>query len=223
MQGRQVVARGVSVAGVHEPFVTGLELVAEPGEVTIVPVDPGAAQQAVALALGGRMELLTGEVTVGGQRDPRLRQGIVRLVDVEDVTAPEEGLPVHAVIAEELALAGRPFSRRDVRDVLERKKIASRARDRWASVPAEVRTVLLLELAARAPEVRVVVLAGPDRHGGDPGVWLAAARRVAAGGQTVIVLCTVSTLHHLFGAADRPARVPATPTLDDSDRGDVPA
>lgn len=222
MQGRQVVVRGVSVAGVHEPFVTGLDLVAEAGEVTLVPVDPGAPQQAVALALGGRVRLLVGEVTADGEGDPRVLQAITRLVDVEAITAPEEGLPVHAVVAEELALAGQPFSRREVRDVLEENAVSTRSRDRWASLPAELRTVLLLELAARAPEVQVLILAGPDRHGGEAGAWLAAAHRVAATGPTVIVLCTPSTLHHLTGATGAPARLPAAPTLDPADQ-DVPA
>jgi hypothetical protein len=193
MARREVVATDVAVAGTHEPFVQGMTLRAQGGELTVVGCDPGVPQVALALALGGRVDLLSGSVTVGGDSGRAHLQRITRLVDVPDVTAPEEALPVAAVVAEELALAERPSGRRHVAALLGARGLADRARDRWDSLPAATRTALLLELGARHPHVRVVVLCGPDRHGGGVDGWLRPARSLADAGLTVIVLCSPAT------------------------------
>ncbi|GAB3876731.1 hypothetical protein [Terrabacter terrigena] len=199
MNERQVVARDVSVRGTHEPFVSGIGFTAPAGEVTVVGVDPGASQVALALAIGGRVDLLTGTVSIGGSTDRAHLQLRTRLVDVPDVTAPEDALPLRAVVAEELALAERSSSRRDVATFLRERHLTELASRRWESLPAGQRTELLLELGSWHPHVRVLVLSGPDRHGGDPREWFEAARSVADRGLTVIALCapaTASTLPH---------------------------
>ena len=193
MDAREVVARDVSVRGTHEPFVQGVDFVAPGGEVTVVAVDPGAAQAALALAIGGRVDLMTGALTIGGTAERATLQTRTRLVDVPDVTAPEDALPLEAVIAEELALAERPSSRRDVRDFLADRDLTAMSNRRWESLPPGRRTRLLLELGSWHPRVRVVVLVGPDRHGGDPHEWFEAARALTASGLTVVVLCAPAT------------------------------
>jgi hypothetical protein len=187
---REVVARDVSVRGTHEPFVQGIDFVAPGGELTVVPVDPGAPQVALALAIGGRVDLLTGSVTIGGSAERADLQAGTRLVDVPDVTAPDDALPLRAVIAEELALAERPSSRRDVSGFLADRGLSDLAGRRWESLPPGQRTRLLLELGSWHPLVRAVVLTGPDRHGGDPYEWFEAARAVTDLGLTVVVLCS---------------------------------
>ncbi len=193
MDAREVVARDVSVRGTHEPFVHGVDYVAPGGEVTVVAVDPGAAQVALALAIGGRVDLMTGSLRLGGSSERATLQTRTRLVDVLDVTAPEDALPLRAVIAEELALAERPSSRRDVSDFLADRDLSAVAGRRWESLPPGRRTRLLLELGSWHPRVRVVVLAGPDRHGGDPHEWFEAARAQARRGLTVVILCAPAT------------------------------
>lgn len=193
MNERQVIACDVSVRGTHEPFVSGVGFVAPAGEVTVVGVDPGVAQVALALAIGGRVDLLRGSVSIGGWSHRSHLQLRTRLVDVPDVTAPEDSLPLRAVVAEELALAERPSSRKDVAAFLAARDLTALAARRWESLPSGLRTRLLLELGSWHPQVRVVVLAGPDRHGGDPEEWFEAARALAGGGLTVVVLCSPAT------------------------------
>jgi hypothetical protein len=43
------------------------------------------------------------------------------------------------------------------------------------------------------PQVRVLVLAGPERHGGDHVRWLDTCQRLAETGLTVIVLTTAAS------------------------------
>ncbi|MFC7596796.1 hypothetical protein ACFQU3_15870 [Terrabacter sp. GCM10028922] len=204
MNERQVIARDVSVEGTHEPFVSRVGFVAPPGDVTVVGVDPGVSQVALALAIGGRVDLLGGSISIGDSSHRSHLQLRTRLVDVPDVTAPEDSLPLRAVVAEELALAERPSSRKDVAIFLADRDLTALAARRWESLPPGLRTRLLLELGSWHPQVRVLVLAGPDRHGGDPYEWFEAARAVAEGGLTVIVLCSpaiATTLRPL--ASDR--------------------
>jgi ABC-type hemin transport system ATPase subunit len=190
---RTVVVDDVSVAGTHEPFVEHVAFTAPPGEVTVVATDPGIPQVALALAIGGRVELLRGRVSIGGAADLADLQLRTRLVDVADVTAPEDSIALQAVVQEELALAERPASRKAVAAFLRAHDLSDRAARPWEQLPAGTRTSLLLELGAMHPQVRVLVLAGPERHGGDHVRWLDTCQRLAETGLTVIVLTTAAS------------------------------
>ena len=190
---RTVVVDDVSVAGTHEPFVEHVAFAAPSGEVTVVATEPGIPQVALALALGGRVDLLRGRISIGGAADLADLQLRTRLVDVEDVTAPEDAIALRAVVQEELALAERPASRAAVAAFLEAHDVCDRAARPWEQLPAGVRTSLLLELGALHPQVRVLVLAGPERHGGDHSLWLETCERLAETGLTVIVLTTAAS------------------------------
>src|SRR6478735_5745594 len=189
---RTVVVDDVSVAGTHEPFVEHVSFTAPAGEVTVVATDPGIPQVALALAIGGRVELIRGRVSIGGVPERAELQLRTRLVDVADVTAPEDSLAVRAVVQEELALAERPASRSAVATFLSEHDLADRSGVPWEQLPAGVRTSLLLELGALHPHVRVLVLAGAERHGGDHAVWLETCHRLAREGFAVIVLTTAA-------------------------------
>ena len=189
-----VVVDDVSVAGTHEPFVDGVGFTAPAGRVTFVATDPGIPQVALALAVGGRVDLQRGRVAAGGASDVPQLQRQTRLVDVADVTSPEEALSVRAVVQEELALAEQHASRPAVAAFLAEHDLADAAGRPWGRLPAGTRTSLLLELGALHPHVRVLVLAGPERHGGDPAPWLETCHRLAATGLAVLVLTTAATV-----------------------------
>jgi len=190
---RTVVVDDVSVAGTHEPFVEHVSFTAPAGDVTVVATDPGIPPVALALAIGGRVELIRGRVSIGGAAGLPDLQLRTRLVDVADVTAPEDGIAVRAVVQEELALAERPASRAAVAAFLAERDLTDRAGRPWEQLPPDIRTSLLLELGALHPHVRVLVLAGPERHGGDHAGWLDTAHRLAASGLAVVVLTTAAT------------------------------
>src|SRR6478609_6738111 len=194
-----VVVDDVSVAGTHEPFVEHVAFTAPSREVTVVATDPGIPQVALALAVGGRVELLRGRISIGGASDLDDLQLLTRLVDVADVTAPEDSIAVRAVVQEELALAERPARRAAVAAFLAAHDLSDRAARPWEQLPAGVRTSLLLELGSMHPYVRVLVLAGPERHGGDHSVWLETCGRLAATGLVVIVL-TAATMAASFAS-----------------------
>lgn len=198
--GLPVRVSGLTIDGPQDPLVRDLSFEAPAGEVTIVPCDPGPPQVAIALALAGRVELDSGGVTIAGTHDPARLQELVRVVDVDQVSSPEESLPLPFVVSEELALANQHSGRSNVREFLDARDLRGHWRDRWDSVPAGERIRMLLDLAALDATRQVLVLAGPDRHGTHHREWLDHARKVAADGRTVIVLVNLTTAEALDAA-----------------------
>ena len=192
----EISADHVSVAGLHGPLLLPTSLVARPGHVTLVAGDPGYGHVALALALGGRVPLASGSVALDGDPSEDLRRRHVALVDVPDVTAPEDAVSIRSAVAEQLALAGRPASRAATRAFLGGHGVEGRTQ-RFESLPPSTRTVLLMEAAATRAVTRVLVVAAPDRFGGDPTGWYGAAERLAADGLTVVVQVTHATARQL--------------------------
>ena len=175
------------VDGAHAPLLLPTSLTATSGEVTLVAGDPGYGHVALALAIGGRLRTSAGRITWGGSPDPALRRRHVALVDVPGVTEPEDGIRVSAVVGEQLALSRQRARGADVTAFLRRHEAGHRAGERWESLPSDLRTGWLVELTALRPDLDAVVLAGPDRFGGDPRRWWSAATSLADRGLAVVV------------------------------------
>jgi len=192
-----ISVEGVEVAGSHTPLLLPTSLEAASGEVTLVAGDPGYGHVALALVLGGRLLPTGGRVALDGDEDPATRQRQLALVDVTGVSAPEDGIPVRAVLAEELALAGQAARRADVDAFLQEHDAGELARRRWEELPADLRTAWLAGIAGRRHGVTALLLANPDRFGGHPRSWWAVARDLAGQGFAVIVQCTHASLRLL--------------------------
>jgi energy-coupling factor transporter ATP-binding protein EcfA2 len=180
----------VAVSGAHAPLLLATSVTARTGEVTLVAGDPGYGQVALALALGGRLVPSFGTIRFEGVDDPRLLRSHVALVDVPSVTEPEEGLSVRAVIAEELALSRQRARSGDVTAFLQLQDGERHGGRRWEQLPSWLRTQWLAEVASRRAGVDFLVLASPDRFGGDPAQWWNVAKALAEAGKGVIVECT---------------------------------
>lgn len=188
-----LVASSVGVDGPDEALLRPTSMVAEPGRITLVEAQVGPAATTYALALAGRVKLTCGTATWGYDYRPHLRRRAVALVDLPGVTEPDGGLPVRAVIRQELALAKAPSSRRHVAAFLADHGAADLASVRWESAPPGRRTAWLAELAARHPDVRALVLTHPDRHGGHLEDWMRPLEALLRDDLVIVVLCTAST------------------------------
>ena len=193
----QLTADAVAVAGTRSPLVRPTSFTAPPARVTAVAGDPGYGQVALALALVGRMPLASGRVLLDGVEDTPSLQRHVALVDVPEVSAPEDGLAVHHVVAEELAFAGRPSGRRAVAAFLERHGVLAAADAPFESLAPEERVRVLTSAAAERAATRVLVVTNPDRRGGDPRLWWPLLGAHAASGLTVVVQLTHATMRQL--------------------------
>ena len=183
-------AHAVSAKGPHGLLLRPTSVGVVAGRRVAVAGPPGHGHTALALALGGRLDPDSGEVTLDGERSGRRLRAAVALVDVPGISEPDEMLPLAAVVGEELSMARAKAGRRAVREWLDRHGALVYAETRTEHVPGPVRTRVLAELAALRPGVSVLVLALPDRHGGGPGSWWDLAGVLAARGYGVVVQCT---------------------------------
>ena len=193
----QLVVDQVAVAGARSPLVQPTSFVAPSSRVTTVAGDPGYGQVALALALAGRMQLAAGRVLLDGIDDPAMLRRHVAVVDVPGVSAPEDGLAVHHVLAEELAFAGRPSGRRAVAAFLTDHGVAATADARFETLAPQDRVSVLAHAAAERAATRVLVLTNPDRRGGDARTWWPVLADLAADGITVVVQLTHATMRQL--------------------------
>ncbi|GAB3444801.1 hypothetical protein GCM10027517_24920 [Phycicoccus ginsengisoli] len=193
----ELLADRVEVAGLHGPLLLPTTLHASPRRVELVAGDPGPGHVALALALAGRIRLAGGSVTLDGDPAAAALRRHVALVDVPDVSAPEDAVTVRAAVAEQLALAGLPSSRAATGALLAAHGLQDLARERFEALAPGARTRLLLDVAARRALTRVLVLTAPDRLGGRPEEWWSAVHRYADDGLTVVVQCSHATVRAL--------------------------
>ncbi|GMA19127.1 hypothetical protein [Arsenicicoccus piscis] len=194
-------ATRAAVNGEHGPLLLPTSLTAPDGTVTLVIGDPGPASKALALVLGGRLPLSQGHVRWRGAGTPADLRRSVAIVDVPDISEPDPGLPIKVVLGEELALAGLPSRAPDIEAFLDARGAGDRLKDRWDTLAPAQHVRWLAEIASQRPGVEAVVLASPDRWGGDPHDWLRVAEDLAATGLIVVVVCTSNSVR-LLGSAD---------------------
>jgi len=197
---RLVMTNG-AVEGLLEP--TTVELV--PGEVVVAVGRPGHGNVALALALAGRLRLTGGTVALDGDPSSAALQRAVVLVDVPGVTEPDDSVPFRVIVAEELALAGRPAGPGSTSAWLREHRIGTAPALRTEDVPAADRLRSLTELGASRPDARFVVVVSPDRHGLHRRDWWPVARAAADAGLGVLV--TVSEAVDLAGETVRTATI----------------
>nr|WP_082510648.1 hypothetical protein [Leifsonia sp. Leaf325] len=140
------------------------------------------------LLASGRMRPDTGRVLIDGAVDNTDLRTRVALVDAPDVSDPAADVTVTGVVMEELMFAGLPGSRRDAMLTLAQLELGAYAKTSMADLPPAVRIRLLTELAVLRDGVEGLVIAAPDRHGGDPLDWWRIARALAARGYAVLVI-----------------------------------
>ncbi|WP_235738627.1 hypothetical protein [Nocardioides alcanivorans] len=158
-----------------------------PGEVVVAIGRPGSGHTVVSLALAGRIVPTSGRVLLGESQEPRELQSAVVLVDVPGVSEPDDNIPLHVIVGEELAMAGRPARRSAVREVLAEHEMTAHEDLPIGEVPAVARVRLMADLAASRPGVAHVVLTYPERHGTQPEQVLDIARGLAERGFGVLV------------------------------------
>jgi ABC-2 type transport system ATP-binding protein len=140
------------------------------------------------LIAGGRLLPDRGTVLLDGVADPAALRRAVALVDTPVVAEPPASVPVRSIVREELRFAALPSGRRSVEQALDALDLLPWARRPIGDLPPDDRLRLLLDLAARRPGVRALVLTAPERHGGRAESWTTLAHLHADRGMPVLVL-----------------------------------
>jgi hypothetical protein len=110
-------------------------------------------------------------------------------------------VPVGSIAREELRFAGLPSRRRAAEAVLDELGLSEWIRHPIGDLPPDDRLRLLLELAARRPGVRALVLTAPERHGGRAEAWTVLAHEYADRGMPVLVLGGAAAVEALPAAS----------------------
>jgi ABC-type transport system involved in cytochrome c biogenesis ATPase subunit len=188
-----LMARRVTVRQGRRRLLEPTSLEVATGEILLVSGEPGHGHTCLALVLSGRLAADSGGVTVDGSADPAHLRAAVALVDVPGVSAPDDGNRLTTIVSEELAMAKRPASRRQVKNWLAAQGYADMVGSRIEALPGAVRVAVLARLAVLRPDVRFVVIGLPEQHGGLPEWWLQIAEGLAAEGFGVVVTTSPST------------------------------
>lgn len=183
----RIELRGVT-KGRHGQALPATTVGFESGRATLARAETEQRPTVLGLIASGRMRPDAGTVTIDGAADARSIRRRIALVDAPEVSDPAPNVTVAGVAAEELMFAGLSSNPVSVGRWLADLGLAAHARTPIANVDPGDRLRLLTELAILREGVEGLVIVAPDRHGGDPTVWWALARRLADRGFAVLVV-----------------------------------
>lgn len=209
----RIVLDRVSVEGRRTTLLAPTSFTVSTGEVVLLAAEPGHGNTALALAVGGRLTPVEGEVRLEDTpetRPPLTLRDVVALVDVPGVSEPEHSLHVSTQAAEALAVAHRPSWRSDVRRWLDTLGLGHTYETRIDQLAPLERTTLCVGAATEMADVHFLMMTLPDRHGGAAAGWWELALDAARAGYGVIVTSSRASARILG------AQIPADTSPDPS-------
>ena len=177
----------------HIPIIEPTSLRIKQSDLMLIVGETEVSQVSFALSLAGRMKLSSGSVKIDNEENPELLQEMVALVDVPNISEPDDVMKLETIVGEELAIAGRKAMLKHVRAFLQQNKISKYAKETFETLPNKIRYDVLMKLASIRPNTKVLLLAEPDRLGGKPEIWWKIAKKYNKLGFTVVVQCRESS------------------------------
>jgi hypothetical protein len=197
-----------------------------PGAPTVLAVETDERPLLVSMLLGGRLKPDSGSVTIDGSTSIDVLRKRTALVDTPVVAEPTAGAKLEVAVAEEFSFAGRSTSRRAVHRFLGEHSVDGNSVDGHSladyadlplrALPPTARVRLFSELALLRPDVSVLIITSPERHGGDPSEWFDSLAAIAERGTTVAIVTDTATRAILLTLGARDALAPATPHEPDA-------
>jgi ABC-type branched-subunit amino acid transport system ATPase component len=177
----------------HIPIIEPTSLRIKQSDLMLIVGETEVSQVSFALSLAGRMKLSFGSVKIDNEENPELLQEMVVLVDVPNISEPDDVMKLETIVGEELAIAGQKAMPKHVRAFLQQNKISKYAKETFETLPNKIRYDVLMKLASIRPNTKVLLLAEPDRLGGKPEIWWKIAKKYNKLGFTVVVQCRESS------------------------------
>jgi ABC-2 type transport system ATP-binding protein len=185
-----IVARSITARGPLGPAFQAVDLEAEPDSLVAVSGPGGSGRSSLLLALAGRLRLVAGQLTVGGQHLPAGSAAVRRLVAVARVRPAidfDRRLRVQEVIAEQGIVAPSSASGPSIAAALGLLRIDPPPEALVAELHPAEETLLACALALTT-EPGAIVIDDVDQGlepGDVPWIWRA-LRAVAGTGCTVV-------------------------------------
>lgn len=177
----------------HIPIIEPTSLRIKQGDLTLIVGETEVSQVSFALSLAGRMKLSSGSVKIDNEENPELLQEMVALVDVPNISEPDDVMKLETIVGEELAIAGQKAMPKHARAFLQQNMISKYAKETFETLPNKIRYDVLMKLASIRPNTKVLLLVEPDRLGGKPEIWWRIAKKYNKLGFTVVVQCRESS------------------------------
>ena len=175
------------------PIIEPTSLRIKQGDLTLIVGETEVSQVAFALSLAGRMKLSSGSVKIDNNENPELLQEIIALVDVPNISEPDDVMKLETIVGEELAIAGQKAMPKHARAFLQQNMISKYAKETFETLPNKIRYDVLMKLASIRPNTKVLLLVEPDTLGGKPEIWWRIAKKYNKLGFTVVVQCRESS------------------------------
>ena len=175
------------------PIIEPTSLRIKQGDLTLIVGETEVSQVAFALSLAGRMKLSSGSVKIDNNENPELLQEIVALVNVPNISEPDDVMKLETIVGEELAIAGQKAMPKHARAFLQQNMISKYAKETFETLHNKIRYDVLMKLASIRPNTKVLLLVEPDRLGGKPEIWWRIAKKYNKLGFTVVVQCRESS------------------------------
>lgn len=177
----------------HIPIIEPTSLRIKQSDLMLIVGETEVSQVSFALSLAGRMKLSSGSVKIDNEENPELLQEIIALVDVPNISEPDDVMKLETIVGEELAIAGQKAMPKHARAFLQQNMISKYAKETFETLPNKIRYDVLMKLASIRPNTKVLLLAEPDRLGGKPEIWWRIAKKYNKLGFTVVVQCRESS------------------------------
>ena len=177
----------------HIPIIEPTSLRIKQSDLMLIVGETEVSQVSFALSLAGRMKLSSGSVKIDNEENPELLQEIIALVDVPNISEPDDVMKLETIVGEELAIAGQKAMPKHARAFLQQNMISKYAKETFETLPNKIRYDVLMKLASIRPNTKVLLLAEPDRLGGKPEIWWKIAKKYNKLGFTVVVQCRESS------------------------------
>ena len=177
----------------HIPIIEPTSLRIKQGDLTLIVGETEVSQVSFALSLAGRMKLSSGSVKIDNEENPELLQEMVALVDVPNISEPDDVMKLETIVGEELAIAGQKAMPKHARAFLQQNMISKYAKETFETLPNKIRYDVLMKLASIRPNTKVLLVVEPDRLGGKPEIWWKIAKKYNKLGFTVVVQCRESS------------------------------
>ena len=177
----------------HIPIIEPTSLRIKQSDLMLIVGETEVSQVSFALSLAGRMKLSSGSVKIDNNENPELLQEIIALVDVPNISEPDDVMKLETIVGEELAIAGQKAMPKHARAFLQQNMISKYAKETFETLPNKIRYDVLMKLASIRPNTKVLLLVEPDRLGGKPEIWWKIAKKYNKLGFTVVVQCRESS------------------------------
>ncbi|OKL53122.1 hypothetical protein BSZ39_11195 [Bowdeniella nasicola] len=208
----------ISLEGRHAPLFTETSFSVDRGELLMLRAPVRDERTALSLVISGRMKPSSGTLTLDGDSTIQALRSRAALIDAPGVNEPEFHLRVRALVSETLALIPGPPWRLAHTAPWLREHGFYEDRHEWVDIlPPARRLELLTALALTDPNIELLVVDSPHRHGGPDQDWVDVLQNLCDSDRKPAIVSIVRALPEGWTGLTASAPTPSSPKSSDEE------